>query len=387
MRDVTVVGAGMTEFGEHEANIKELVGDACYEALATSGVDRDDIEYAACGNYITSLLGAQGHTVGQLGLREVGITGIPVNNISNGGATGAATFRDAYVAVASGAYDVAFALGAEKMSQADPQTGLQAVMQGGDLELEVGNGMTAPGIFSMIAQRRMHDFDTTHEQMAQVAVNHHHNATKNPNAQLPMELTVEEVLEAPMVADPLTLYESCPTTDGAAAVILASEDVAEQYSDHPVDVTESVHVSGTYDHDVDISRAVSTKRAADAAYERSGLTPDDVDFVEIHDAFSIEEIIYLEELGFCDVGEGGRMVEEGRTKLDGEIPFAPSGGLIGQGHPLGATGIAQIAECFWQLRGEAGERQVPGAEVGMTHLLGTNVDMDYGCIVVNLLSG
>jgi acetyl-CoA C-acetyltransferase len=386
MNDVYLVGAGMTPFGTHEdRSVKELGGEACYDAISTAGVRTDDIEFGACGNFGSALFGAQGKTVGQLSLKQVGVTGIPVVNVENGGATGAQSFRSAWLSVASGHVDVAIALGVEKMSTVAPGELFTVMASAGDRELEGGNGITWPGLFGMIARRRMHDVGTSREQMARVAVNHHENATKNPNAQRPKQLDISEVLDSPMVATPLRLYESCPTTDGAAAVLLASERVARECTDIPVKVSGTAQVSGTYAEDLQLSRATTVRSAATSAYEQAGCGPEDIDVVEIHDAFSVEEAIYAEELGFCDYGEGDRLVEQGETSLDGSIPFCPSGGLLARGHPVGATGIAQLCELYWQLRGEAGDRQVPDATTGLSQIVGTFVNTDYGCVIVNVL--
>jgi acetyl-CoA C-acetyltransferase len=386
MSDVYLVGAGMTEFGTFEdKSVKELGGESVYQALESSGVDKADVEFASCGNFGSALFGAQGKTVGQLSLKEVGITGIPIVNVENGGATGAQSFRTAWSEIASGRSDVAIALGVEKMSGIETDEMLDVMANAGDRELEGGNGITWPGLFAMIARRRMHDAGTTREQMAQVAVNHHQNATENPYAQRPADITMDDVFDSPVVADPLRLYESCPTTDGAAAVILASESVVEEYTDDPVRVAATTQISGTYPDDLDIARAETVGEAATRAYDEASMTPDDVDVVEIHDAFSVEEPIYLEELGFCEFGEGDELVENGETQLDGQIPFCPSGGLLARGHPIGATGIAQLVELYWQLRGEADGRQVPDAEVGLSQIVGTFVNIDYGCVIVNIL--
>lgn len=386
MSDVYLVGAGMTEFGNFEdQSVKELGGEAVYRALRDSEVDKDDVDFASCGNFGSALFGAQGMTVGQLSLKEVGITGIPVVNVENGGATGAQSFRTAHTQVASGEADVAIAMGVEKMSGIGTGELLNVMANAGDRELEGGNGITWPGLFAMIARRRMHDVGTTREQMARVAINHHENATKNPYAQRPQSITMEDVLESPPVASPLRLFESCPTSDGAAAVILASEEVAKEYTDDPVRVASTVGISGDYPDDLDIAHAETVGEAADQAYEEADRSPDDVDVVEIHDAFSVEEPIYMEELGFAAFGEGDEMIENGATALDGEIPFCPSGGLLARGHPIGATGVAQLVELYWQLRGEADGRQVEDAEVALAQIVGTFVNIDYGCVIVSIL--
>lgn len=386
MNEVYLVGAGMTEFGDFEGkSVKALGGEAVYRALQDSEVNREDVEFACCGNFGSALFGSQGKTVGQLSLKEVGITGIPVVNVENGGATGAQSFRTAHTQIASGEVDVAIAMGVEKMSGIETVQLLNVMANAGDRELEGGNGITWPGLFAMIARRRMNDVGTTREQMAQVTVNHHDNATKNPYAQRQESITMEDVFDSPPVASPLHLYESCPTSDGAAAVVLASKSVAKEFTNNPIRVASTVGISGDYPDDLDIAHAETVGKAADKAYEEADRSPEDIDVVEIHDAFSIEEPIYLEELGFCEFGEGDRLIEEGVTALDGDIPFCPSGGLLARGHPIGATGIAQLVELFWQLRGEAGDRQVADAEVALAQIVGTFVNIDYGCVIVSIL--
>lgn len=385
MRDVSVIGAGMTDFGDHgDTLVKELIADACLEAITDAGVDRDDIGFAAAGTFVNSLFDVQGKSVGQIGLKELGIDGIPVVNVENGGATAAQAFQEAWRATASGEYDIAIAVGVEKMQHMETGPMMDAMKHAGDLELEGANGITWPGLFAMMAQRRMHEYDVTREQMAQVAINHHENARKNPRAKRPLELSVDDVLEASVIAEPLTFYECCPIADGAAAVVLASESVASDYTDSPVGVLATTQISGTYTADRDLGDAESTRRAAELAYETAGIEPDDVDVAEIHDAFSIEEIVYVEELGFCERGEGGSFVEDGQTRLDGTIPICPSGGLLAKGHPTGASGLAQICEIVWQLRGEAGERQVDDADIGLTQVPGGFVNTDHGSIFVSI---
>lgn len=386
MNDVYVVGAGMTQFGQFEdQSVKKLGGDACYRAISESNVDKGDIDFASCGNFGSDLFGAQGKTVGQLCLKEVGITGIPIINVENGGATGAQAFRTAWSKVASGQSDVAIAMGVEKMSAVETPELLDVMANAGDRELEGGNGITWPGLYAMIAKRRMFEVGTTREQMAKVAVNHLRNAADNPYAQRSFDLTVEDIFDSPVVADPLRLYESCPTTDGGAAIILCNERMAQSYTEIPVRVASTAQISGTYPDNLKISGAETVGRAASMAYEKAGMSPADIDLIEIHDAFSVEEPIYLEEMGFCNFGEGDELVESGATELDGEIPSCPSGGLLGRGHPIGATGIAQLCELYWQLRGEAGGRQISDAEIGLAQIVGTFVNVDYGCVIVNIL--
>lgn len=386
MRPVSILGVGMSDFGVYtDTLVKELVAEVVLDAISDAGVGRDDISYATCGNFGTALFGAQGKSVGQLGLKQVGITELPVVNVENGGATGAQAFRLAWQAVASGEHDIALAVGVEKMRQASAEALFRAMAHAGDLELEGANGIAWPALYAMAAQRRMHDYGTTREVLAQIVVNHRANGAVNPRAQLREPIELADVLEAPLVAEPFTRPQCCPTTDGAAAVLLVASDRGHEFTGAAVDVLTSAQVSGSYSPRMDLGRSDTTRRAAAEAYATAGITPKDIDLVEIHDAFPVEELITLEELGFCDVGEAEQLVSSGATRLDGEIPFCPSGGLLSLGHPIGATGIAQLCELVWQLRGEAGDRQVKKATRGLAQVVGTFINTNNGCEIVTIL--
>lgn len=385
MANVAVIGAGMTDFGEHpDQLVKDLIADACFEALQDAGVGRELIDFAAAGTFSNELFDTQGKSLGQIGLKQLGIRGIPVVNVENGGATGNQAFHTAWRAVASGEHDVALAVGVEKMTHMETGRMMDAMRHAGDLELEGANGITWPGLFAMMARRRLSEYGVTREQMAQVAVNHHANALDNPRAKRPARLDTQEVLAAGKIADPLTFYECCPIADGAAAVVLANEDSADHANSQPVDILGAVHQSGRYEATREFGDAALTRRAAKQAYADTGVSPQDVDVAEIHDAFSIEEIVYVEELGFCERGDGGQFVEAGHTRRDGKIPICPSGGLLAKGHPTGASGLAQVCEIAWQLRGEAGGRQVPNAEIGLVQCPGGFVNTDHASIFVSL---
>jgi len=246
-------------------------------------------------------------------------------------------------------------------------------------------GFSPPGMWAMRARRHMAQYGTTLEQMAKVAVKNRKHGKLNPRAQYPKEVTVEEVRKSPMICDPLTLLDSCPTTDGGAAAILCSEEAAKRYTSKLIYVGAAVLKSGTYDSTRNIAINEIEKRAAQEAYEWAGVGPQDLDFAEVHDCFTIAEIVRTENLGFCKEGEGGKLVEEGTTQLGGKFPVNPSGGLLCKGHPIGATGVAQVAELVWQLRGEAGARQVNGAKVGLAHCSGGFIAQDTGASTVIIL--
>jgi benzoylsuccinyl-CoA thiolase BbsB subunit len=284
--------------------------------------------------------------------------------------------------IQSGRVDLGIAIGAEKLTS--PSGGFLPLVAD-DLDSSMGRVM--PAAFAMIARRHMERYGTTKEQMAMVAVKARKNGCLNPKCHMKKPVTVEEVLNSPMVADPLTRYSCCPVSDGAAAAILASEKVARTYTARPVELAASVLNSGlrTKYGLIDVESEMSIRAARDA-YEMAGIGPADVDLCELHDPFTIAEIIHYEDLGFCGKGEGGRYIEEGRSDVGGDVAVGPSGGLMAKGHPLGATGVAQVAEIFWQLRGEAGARQVPNAKVGLAHTVGGGVTkIESGACSVQIL--
>lgn len=386
MRRVGVVGVGITRFGKLEGRgLKDLGREAVVKALRDAGLSARDIQIAYCG-YAMSQLGGQATTPGQLILKEVGVTGIPVTRVENACASGASAFREAWLAIQTGLYDVALAFGVEKMTGAPTPVTLEAMASAADIETEGVLGLTFPGVFAIIARRHMAQYGTTREQMALVAVKNHRHAALNPLAQFPFEVTVEQVIHSPPVAEPLRLYDCCPVSDGAAAAILVSEEYARRQGLRPIWVAASVLASGTYADDLDLTTFGLTQRAAAQAYEMAGLGPDDVNLAEVHDCFTIAEIIHYEDLGFCAKGEGGALVESGATALGGRLPVNVSGGLKAKGHPVGATGVAQIVEVVEQLRGRAGARQVHGARVGLTHTMGGFTRGDGASVAVHILT-
>jgi len=285
------------------------------------------------------------------------------------------------MAVASGFYDIALAVGVEKLTGRGPAP----LGRIGDT-IEGLAGLAPPGVWAMRAQRHMEQFGTTLEQMAMVAVKNRRHAKLNPRAALlPKEITVGEVRDSPMICSPLTLLDSCPTTDGGAAAVLCSEEVARRLTSKPVYVAAAALTSGTYASQRNIAVNELEGRAAAQAFEQAGMGPEDLDFAEVHDCFTIAEIVRIENLGLCPEGEGGRWVESGQTQLGGSFPINPSGGLLCKGHPVGATGIAQVAECVWQLRGEAGARQIQGAKAALAHCSGGFIADDTGASAVIIL--
>jgi benzoylsuccinyl-CoA thiolase BbsB subunit len=309
---------------------------------------------------------------GQRILAGVGASGIPITNIENACSAGATAFREAYLMIALGMYDIVLALGCEKMDR-----GLIQQLPD-DTWRTLGTDLI-PSQFALIARWHMEKYGTTREQFAKVAVKAHRNGVLNPYAQYRKEETVEEVLASRMISDPITLLMCCPTGDGAAAAVLCSMEKAGQFTTKPIKVAASALNSMIYTEGIGTQNFGSCIPSAQSiitvsareAYEQAGLGPEDLDVVELHDAFATSELIHYEELDLCKAGEGGRLIDEGAVDLGGRIPVNPSGGLLAKGHPLGATGVAQIVEIVWQLRGVCGDRQVEGAKVGLAEVAGT----------------
>jgi len=368
MRKVYVIGIGMTKFGKFpEKNVLEFGIEACFKAIKDANIDPKFIQIAYAGHARTGQLQGRECGVGQSILWDLGITGIPISSVGNFCSSGSTAFREAWIAVASGMYDVALAVGVEQLSV---RLGKGRPLASDGIELLTSLGFAPATFFANLAARHMYEYGTTKEQMAMVAVKNRRNACFNPYAQYQDGVTIEEVLGSPMVVNPLTLYSCCPTGDGGAAAVLCSSKIARRFSRAPIEVAACALSSGVYKKQKDYTTLFVTQEAARQAYEFSGIGPEDVEVAEVHDCFTISEIVHYEDLGFCKKGEGGKMIETGETNIGGKIPVNPSGGLLSKGHPLGATGIAQVAEIVWQLRGEAGDRQVKDPKVGLTHCAG-----------------
>jgi acetyl-CoA acetyltransferase len=326
---------------------------------------------------------------GQIALEQAGITGIPITNIANACGSGSNAVREAWLALQSGLYDVALAIGVEKLTAPSPdQFQMLSRLGGADLMLEGSMGFFPPGVFSMAALRHMEQYGTTREQIAQVAVKNNFHGSLNPKAHYQKRVTLEQVLSSRPVSYPLNVLDCCPISDGCAVVVLCGADVAKRFTGRPVRVRATAQRSGTYKDDPNL-RADTTQRAAQEVYEMAGLGPKDIDLAEVHDCFTFAEIQHYEDLGFCKMGEGGRFVEEGGANIEGQVAVNPSGGLLAKGHPLGATGPGQICEIVQQLRGECGDRQVPNARIGLTHNGGGFRHGDTGivtCFVLEKIS-
>jgi acetyl-CoA acetyltransferase len=380
MNSVAVIGIGMIPFGKHpDKTVVDMGVEATYMALKDAEIKPSQVEACFFASAFASRLFGD-ITVGQNIFWELGINKIPVINVENACTSGSTGFYLAYNAVAAGQAEVVLAVGAEKLYV--PQVGL---LDSGATELDTQLGLVAAGSFAMRANRHMFDFGTTLQQLAQVAVKNRRHAELNPYAQFRKPMTISEVLAEPMIVDPLTRAQCCPIADGAAAAVLCSASFAKR-SKRSIKIDASILVSGSYKRPQDLSQWETDFRGCSAAYEASGIGPDDLDVVECHDAFTISELLHYEALGLCAPGEGGRIVADGETELGGRIPVNVSGGLLSRGHPPGATGIAQVFEIVTQLRGEAGKRQVEGAKVGLAHCMGGDKAADTKSCTVIVLS-
>lgn len=406
MREVAIVGAGMTHFGKYlERSMKALGAEAVEGALKTAGIEKNQLEAAVVGNAMAGLITGQECIRGQVVLREMGVGGIPVINTENACASSATAFHVAWLYVASGMYDTVLALGMEKLYHEDKARSFQAIGSAVDVELmqqimammkaqqkdKVAGKPGEPGksrsmfmdFYAQFARAHMEKYGTTKEQFAKVAVKNHLHGSLNPHAQYQDRCTLEEVLNSPVVAEPLTRLMCSPIGDGAAAVVLTSKERAARLTTKAVRVRASVLGSGM---DPQPGQAGITTRVSQKAYEVAGIGPADVSVAEVHDASAPAELVIYEELGFCKPGDGGKLIDDGVTQLGGRLPVNTSGGLLAKGHPVGATGIAQICEIFWQLRGEAGGRQVPNAKVGLTENGGGMVRNEAAALSVHVLS-
>ena len=378
MRRVAVIGGGHTQFVTHSPNTSlELLAEASMDAIINSNITPKDIQAINCGNVLGDFTDGQGMIQSYLA-NDIGCDNVPANRFEGACATGTMAVRDAAMLVAAGVYDIMLVCGVEKATAMDTPLATRTFAMFSDSRYENPAGFTFPGVFAMLCHLYASHYDISleklKEQMAQVSVQSHYYGAKNPNAQFQKELTAEKVLAGPMVTTPLQLMDCCPFTDGAAAVVIASEDVAKKLTDKPVYIAgtgqaSSGHLASQYKYLPRIrAREISVKQA----YNMAGIGPDDVDICELHDCFSIASIIAAESLGFAEFGTAGRLWENKETRIGGKIPINISGGLKSKGHPLGATGISQVYEVTKQLRGELvdQERQVDGAKVGLVDTLG-----------------
>ncbi|MFC1850474.1 thiolase domain-containing protein [candidate division CSSED10-310 bacterium] len=371
MRDVAVIGVGITTFGElWEKSLRDIWVEAALAALDDAGIDTIDSFYVGCMS--GGLFVGQEH-LGSVLADYLGACPVPGTRVESACASGSVAFRAGFLEVASGASDFVLVSGVEKMTDVSGDEATYALATAADMEYEGYHGITFPGLYAMIARAHMHKYGTTREQMAQVSVKNHANGAMNPHAQYPYPITVEQVLNSVKVAEPLRILDCSPITDGAAAVVLCPLDKARDLTQKPVvKISGSGHATDTIalHSRKDLSWLSAVETAAKKAYTMAGMTPKDIDFAEVHDCFSIAEICILEALGFVEPGQGGPATEKGVTSLEGEIPINTSGGLKSKGHPVGASGVAQIVEVVSQLRGEAGKRALKKAQRGLAQNMG-----------------
>jgi len=375
-----VIGIGMIPFGKHpDRSIVDMGAEAAFLALKDAGIKPAQVD--ACffaSGFAARLFGDM--TVGQHVFWELGINRVPMVNVENACTSGSTAFYLACNMVNAGQADIVLVAGAEKLYV--PELGL---INSGETELETQLGLVASAGFALRAIRHMNEFGTTPQQLAQVAVKNRRHGNLNPFAQFREPITVEEVLNSPIIVEPFTRLQCCPNADGAAAAVVCSTSMAKKLS-RAVNVEAAILCTGSYENPQDLTHWETDYRACRLAYEKAGIGPKDLDVVECHDAFTISEILHYEALGLCRKGEGGKLVEKGETALGGRIPVNVSGGLLSRGHPVGATGVAQIIEIVTQLRNEAGARQVEGAKVGLAHCMGGDKAADTKSCTIVVLS-
>ncbi|HAG10360.1 MAG TPA: propanoyl-CoA acyltransferase [Desulfotomaculum sp.] len=382
-RDVYIIGAGMTQlFRKAPMPLDELGRQAIFAAVKDAGINFKEIGSVVVGN-MGGLSGAI--CIGQRIACSLGLGGVPMINVESACSSGAMAVNKAAEHVADGTCDIALAVGVEHLS---------SVRAGGTAfapdsrDPEGLQGATMPGIYAMRTRRYMHEFGATLEDMALVAVKNRRHAMNNPYSSFRTPITVEEVVNARMVSDPLTLLMSCPNADGGAAVVVATKEVAEKLGKKMVKIAASHITSGIFKNSFrDFTEMEITIRGAKESYEEAGLGPDDISMVECHDAFVIGEVLYLEAMGFCGHGEAIPFLKSGQSDYGGKVVFSPRGGLLSCGHPTGCSGTAQIVEATWQLRGEAGDRQVPGCKAALTHVTGGGVyGLDNAACTIHILT-
>jgi acetyl-CoA acetyltransferase len=383
VQDIHITGGAMTPFGRHPGvRAPELAQQAILRAIDDAGIEQSEIQAIYCANVLGGMI------LGQLAVRDLGFDGIPVYNVENACASGATAVHLARHALLAQQYDTVLVFGIEQLTALGGGT---IPLQRNDhkTDLYAQAGMVLPAVYAMRGTRFLHERDATPADLAEVAVKNRRHGALNEYAQQRRETTVDEVLASRMIADPLTLLQCCPSqVDGAAAVVLSSRAGAQAAgTSKPVKLLSSVVVSGLREQARDdILDAEITARAAALAYERAGVAPRDVDVVELHDAFTIAELLYYEALQLAPRGEAVPLLRSGATRLGGRVPVNPSGGLLAKGHPLGATGVAQMVEIMWQLQGRAGARQVEGPRIGLTQCTGGGIaGVDHAASSVHLL--
>ncbi|MBP2642046.1 MAG: Thiolase [Firmicutes bacterium] len=386
MRSVSVIGIGETKFGKlADRSLRSLLQEAGEKAIADAGVEKTMIQALYMANFNAQYLCYQGH-MGPLASEVLGLGTIPTLRTEGACASGSLAFRQAMIGIASGMYDVVLVGGVEKMTHRKTEEITTGIASAADVEFEANLGATFPSLFAMIANRYAYEYGNPREAMTMCAVQNHENGLLNPDAQMRKKITAKDVEAGFPIAYPLTVYDCSLVTDGAAFVVLAASDIAEKISKkRAIEVIGSGHAGDTMTlaSKKSLTTLAATVNAAKEAYAMAGVKPTDISMAEVHDCFTITQILNIEDLGFAEKGKGPKAVLEGKTALTGSIPINTSGGLKAKGHPIGATGISQIYEIVTQLRGDAGERQVKNAKIGLTHNLGGSA----ATCVVNIFRG
>jgi len=367
---VCVLGAGSTKYGKLDDSLSDITIQASAQAIESAGILPKEIK----AGYISNVFGVADKQVhlGPVVMSNLGIPERPSLTIESACGSGSVSFREAFANVAAGFYDAVLVTGVEKVTHTGTEWTTTYFSYCSDFFYEGGSGASFPGLFASMARAYLSEFKATEEDFAAVAVKNHDNGLLNPKAHLRRKITIDDVMKSPVVASPLKLYDCCPFSDGASSVILCNEKFAKEHNKDYIQVIGSgrggspAALQGR-EH---LTTIPSTKIAAEAAYKMAGIKPKDVDFAEVHDCFTVAEIIDTEDLGFFEKGQGVQGVRDGQTKRDGEIPINPSGGLKSKGHPIGATGVGQVVEVFEQLTGKADERTVKDAKIGLTHNFG-----------------
>ena len=382
MRKVAIIGIGMTKFGHHwDKDLVNLAVEAGSKSIRDAGIHQKDIQALYIGTMSGGLFVNQEH-LGSMIPDYAGFENIPSTRVEAACASGGLALRQAYFDIMSGNSDVVVAGGVEKMTDIGNYSITKVLATASDTEREAAFGATFPGLYAMMAKLHMHKYKTTEEQLAHVSVKNHKNALYNKYAQFQKEITVNDVMNSPLIADPLKLLDASPITDGAASVVLANEKKAKELCDTPVWIAGSGHATDSISlHDrEDLLTLKASVVAAKQAYLQAKLTPKEIQVAEVHDCFTIAELLAVEDLGFVKKGESGKFIESGETEIGSKLPVNTSGGLKAKGHPVGASGIAQVIEAVLQLRGDAGKRNT-NAEIALTH----NVGGSGGTSVVHIL--
>jgi acetyl-CoA C-acetyltransferase len=369
----SIVSAGLSKFGKLDGlYAREIFAEAAKEAFENCPNlnPKKDIEALFIGQMSESYE-RQGHT-GPLMLNWAGLNGISAFRVESACASSSVALRVGVMAIMSGMYNIVMVGGVEKMTHLPTSNNMEILASASDFPFEQWHGATFPSLFALMATAHMNEYGTTEEQMALVAVKNHENALLNPKAHMQKKITVQDVLSSKIVSWPLKLYDCSLISDGASCIILTKPELAKKFTDTPINIIASTQAQDSLNisERESLTTLNSIKLASKEAFKMAGLTPKDIDVAEIHDCFTIAEIIAYEDLGFCAKGFGGKLIEEGGTKIGGKIPVNTSGGLKAKGHPVGATGVAQIYEIYLQLISEAGKRQVNGAEIGLTCNIG-----------------